>query len=127
MARSDPAELAMLRLEARRFVSRCEVQAALIQRADTLRELSRLAMVALPYRVAEDYACRDAQRRVALTAEDRAKQLIQEQIQHYLRAEAEQHDKLKGQLAEDWGNLTGSLSHLRTWAQGKLLVAEQAR
>lgn len=117
----------MLRLEARRFVSRCETQAALIQRADTLRELSRLAVIALPYRVAEDYACRDAQRHVTLTAEDRARQVIQEQIQHYLRAEAERQEKVKGKLAEDWANLTGALAHLRAWAQGKLLAAEQSR
>jgi hypothetical protein len=127
MARGDPAEQAALRLESRRFASRSEIQVALIQRADTLRELSRLATIPLPYRLAEDYNSRDAQRRVVLAAEDRAREIIHEQIDRCLRAEPEQHEKLKGKMAEDLANLTGALSHLRLWAQGKLLAAEQAR
>jgi hypothetical protein len=127
MARGDPAEQAALRLEARRFTSRCELQSAQLQRADTLRELARLATVPLPYRVSEDYACRDAQRRVALIAEGRAREIIHEQIEHLLRAEPERHDSLKSKMVEDWANLTGVLAHLRTWAQGKLVAAQQSR
>lgn len=127
MARDDPAEKAALRLESRRFASRSETQVALIQRADTLRELSRLATISLPYHLAEDYASRDVQRHVALAAEDRAREIIHEQIDRYLRAEPEQQEKLKGKIAEDLTNLTGALGHLRIWAQGKLLAAEQGR
>jgi hypothetical protein len=127
MARGDPAEQAILRLESRRFTSRCEIQVALIQRADTLRELSKLATVSLPYRLAEDYASRDARQHVAQSAEDRAREIIHEQIDRCLRAEPERREILKRKLAEDWANLTGVLGHLRTWAQGKLLSAQQLR
>lgn len=126
MARGDPAERALLRLEARRFATHCENQAALIQRADTLRELSRLATLTLPYRLGEDFASRDVHRRVLLAAEDRAREIIQEQIDRYLRSEPEQRQKMKSKVAEDWANLTGVLGHLRTWAQGRLVAADQA-
>jgi hypothetical protein len=127
MTRGDPAEQAILRLESRRFATRCETQVALIQRADSLRELARLATIPLPYRLAEDYLGRDAQRRVSQVAEDRARELIQEQIDRCLRAEPERREILRNKLAEDWANLTGVLAHLRSWAQGKLLSAQQLR
>ena len=127
MARGDPVEQAALRLEARRFTSRCEMQSALIQRADALRELARLATIPLPYRVSEDYACRDAQRRVAQAAEERAREIIHEQIDHFLRAEPDRLESLRSRMADDWANLTGALGHLRTWAQGKLMAAQQSR
>jgi hypothetical protein len=127
MARGDPAEQALLRLESRRFSTRCETQIALIQRADTLRELARLATIPLPFRLAEDFASRDAQRHVAQAAEDRARELIHEQIDRCLRAEPERREIMKGKLAEDWANLTGVLGHLRAWAKGKLVSAQQLR
>ena len=127
MARGDPAEQAVLRLEARRFGSRCDMQSALIQRADSLRELARLAIIPLPFRLGEDYASRDAQRRVSLAAEERAREIIREQIDHYLRAEPERQEHLRSKIADDWANLTGALSHLRTWAQGKLMAAQQSQ
>jgi hypothetical protein len=127
MTRGDPAEQAVLRLEARRFATRCDTQAGLIQRADSLREVSRLATVPLPYRLAEDLGSRDAQRRVTQAAEERAREIIQEQIDHCLRAEPERRAIMKSKLAEDWANLTGVLGHLRTWAQGKLAAAQQVR
>jgi hypothetical protein len=127
MARGDPADQAILRLESRRFASRCEMQIALIQRADSLRELSRLATIPLPYRLAEDFPCRDAQRHVAQAAEGRARELIHEQIDRCLRAEPERREIMRGKLAEDWANLTGVLGHLRAWAQGKLAAAQQLR
>jgi hypothetical protein len=127
MARGDPAEQALLRLESRRFATRCETQIALIQRADTLRELARLATVPLPYRLTEDYPSRDAQRRVAQTAEDRAREIIHEQIDRCLRAEPERSELMVGRLNEEWANLTGVLGHLRAWAKGKLAAARQIR
>jgi hypothetical protein len=127
MSRADPAEQAVLRLEARRFASRCDAQIALVQRADTLRELSRLSRISIPYRLSEDFFSRDAQRHVTVAAEQRAREIIQEQIQHFIRAEPEQQEKLKHQTVEDWANLSGALGHLRVWAQGKLLAAQQVR
>lgn len=127
MARGDPADQALLRLEARRFVTRCESQIALIQRADNLRELGRLVTIPLPYRLAEEPTSRDSQRRVAQIAEERARELILEQIDHCLRAEPERREILVSRLNEEWANLTGVLGHLRAWAKGKLLAARQIR
>ncbi|HTY02534.1 MAG TPA: hypothetical protein VMC81_02280 [Rhodocyclaceae bacterium] len=127
MARGDPVDQAMVRMESRRFAIRCESQAALIQRADNLRELARLATIPLPYRLLEDFPSRDAQRHVALAAEDRAREIIQGQIDRCLRAEPERRELLKAKVTEDWANLTGVLGHLRTWAQGKLAAAQQVR
>jgi hypothetical protein len=127
MTRGDPADHAILRLESRRFATRCDTQIGQIQRADSLRELLRLATVPLPYRLAEDLAARDAQRHVTQAAEERAREIIQEQIDRCLRAEPERREIMKNKLAEDWANLTGVLAHLRAWAQGKLAAAQQIR
>ena len=126
MAFRDPVDKNMLRMEGRRFSARCEAQVSSIERADTLREVSRLmSSITLPYTVADDYTARDALRLVQMRAEDRARELIQEQIQSFSRAEENQRDKQKRAMLDAWANLTGPLSHLRTWAQSKLLVAEQ--
>lgn len=126
MALRDPIDKNLLRMEARRFANRCDAQISLIERADTLREVSRLASsLTLPYAISEDYTARDALRVVQTRAEDRARELVQEQIQNYLRAEEIQRDKQKRAMFDSWANLTGPLGHLRTWAQNKLTAAEQ--
>ena len=126
MALRDPVDKNMLRMEGRRFAQRCETVVSSIERADTLREVARLATsITLPYSVSEDYAARDALRLVQTRAEDRARELIVEQIQNFVRAEENQRDKQKRSMLDAWTNLTGALSALRTWAQNKLTVAEQ--
>lgn len=125
MARSDPADRALLRLETRRFASRCETQEHTITRADTLREVSRLATINLPPNLYDSNEARDAQRRVLLMAEDKAKELIKQQIDNCLRAEPDHRDKLRSHMDEDWRNLTGPLGHLRTWAARQFTIAEQ--
>lgn len=125
MSRADPTEHALIRLELRRFASHCDMQEGLIQRADSLREVTRLVSVALPYKLANEIEARDMQRRVGQMAEDRARQLILEQIEVFARGEGDFRDKMRGKMREDWSNLTGPLAHLRNWANGKLLVAEQ--
>ncbi|MCX7164939.1 MAG: hypothetical protein NTV11_01530 [Rhodocyclales bacterium] len=125
MAR-DPVDKNLLRMEGRRFTARCEAQVSSIERADTLREVSRLTTsIVLPSLIAEDYTARDALRLVETRAEDRARELIQEQIQNFTRAEETQREKKKRAMLDAWANLTGPLGHLRTWAQSKLLAAEQ--
>lgn len=126
MARADPAEQALIRLELRRFVSRCDTQEGLIRRADTLREVARLANIAVPYKLANELDAREYQRRVALTAEDRARELVTEQVAEFNRAEGDFKDKLRAKMRDDWSNLTGSLGHLRNWANTRLLAAEQS-
>jgi len=126
MAFHDPADRNLLRMEGRRFAARCEAQISLIERSDTLREVSRLAtLLTLPYAIAEDYTARDALRAVQTRAEDRARELIQDQIQNFSHAEDNLREKQKRAMLDSWANLTGSLSHLRTWAQSRLNVAEQ--
>jgi hypothetical protein len=125
MARADPAEHAMLRMELRRFTARCDTQEGLLQRADSLREVARLTSIQLPYKLANEIEARDAQRRVAYKAEERARELITEQVDAFRRSEGDFQEKLRGKMREDWANLTGPLSHLRAWANSKLLVAEQ--
>lgn len=126
MAIRDPVERNMLRMEARRFATRCDGQVSLIERADTLREVARLAtLVTLPFPLSADDTARDALRVVQMRAEDRARELIQEQLTNYSRADENQREKLKRAMHDAWANLTGPLGHLRTWAQSKLLAADQ--
>jgi hypothetical protein len=125
MARADPAEHALIRLELRRFGARCDTQEGLIRRADTLREVGRLASVALPYKLSNEYEARDLQRRVTQVAEERARELIGEQVDLFARAEGEFKEKLRLKIRDDWANLTGALGHLRSWANNRLQVAEQ--
>lgn len=125
MARADPTEHAMIRMELRRFTSRCDMQEGLIQRADSLREVARLTSIQLPYKLANELEARDAQRRVAQKAEERARELIAEQVDAFRRAEGDFQQKLRGKMRDDWANLTGPLAHLRNWANSRLLVAEQ--
>ena len=124
MAR-DPIDRSMIRLESRRYITKCETQTALIRRADTLRELSRLALMDLPYVLTEDYSARDSQKSVRMAAEDRARELITDQIANYVRAEPVAREKFKRLVMDGWSNLTGPLGHLRGWAQSKLIAAEQ--
>lgn len=126
MAFHDPVDKNMLRMEARRFAARCDGQISLIERADTLREVSRLAtLVALPFALTDDDTARDSLRLVHMRAEDRARELILEQLQNYARAEENQHQKLRRAMLDTWTNLTGPIGHLRTWAQNKLQATER--
>jgi hypothetical protein len=125
MSRADPTEHALIRLELRRFEARCDTQAGLIRRADTLREVARLASIAVPYKVANEIEARDYQRRVAQTAEERARELVAEQVDLFARSDGEFREKLRLKMRDDWANLTGPLGHLRSWAMNRLQVAEQ--
>lgn len=126
MALRDPVDKNLLRMELRRFTARCDAQIASIERADTLREVSRLTTsMALPYAISSEYSARDAQRMVQTRAEDRARELIQEQVQNFIRAEENLREKQKRAMFDSWANLTGPLGSLRTWAQSKLAAAEQ--
>ena len=113
-------------MEERRFVSRCELQISSIERADTLREVSRLATsITLPYSLGADEVARDALRLLQMRAESRARELIEEQLHQFTRADESLREKLKRAMLDAWTNLTGPLGHLRTWAQSKLTAAEQ--
>lgn len=125
MAIHDPADQARIRMEVRRFVARCETQISLIERADTLREISRLAtLVTVPYGIADNFSALDALRMVQMRAEERARELITEDIQNFTRGDEHLRGKLKRKMFDTWTNLTGPLGHLRPWAQSKLTAAE---
>jgi hypothetical protein len=126
MTLRDPVDKIMLRMEERRFATRSDGQISLIERADTLREVSRLASsMTLPYALSASDAARDSLRLLHMRAEDRARELIQEQLQQYLRAEEFSREKYRRAMIDAWANLTGPLGHLRAWAQSKLQVARQ--
>lgn len=99
----------------------------MIERADSLREVSRLTGIAVPSSLYTAMEARDAQRRVVQAAEDRAKALINEQIDAWLKAEPEYRGKHRANMIDEWAGLTGGLGHLRTWAQRQLNTAEQNR
>ncbi len=126
MALRDPVDKNMLRMEERRFAARCDDQTSSIERADTLREVSRLASsLQLPYALSASDVARDNLRQLQMRAEGRARELILEQLQQFLRAEEFQREKYRRAMLDAWTNLTGPLGHLRAWAQSKLLAAEQ--
>jgi hypothetical protein len=126
MARTDPAQQALIRLEIRRFSGRCSTQEGYIQRADNLRELQRLAGMQVPYKLSNEPEAREALRRLLQAVEERCKELIQKQIDSLSRAEEINRSRLKSQMTEEWSLLSGGLGHLRAWATKKLVVAEQS-
>jgi hypothetical protein len=99
----------------------------MIERADSLREVSRLASLSVPSKLFTTTEARDAQRRVVQAAEDRAKALIGDQIDAWLRAEPEYRDKHRASIFDEWSTLSGGLGHLRGWAQRQFSTAEQNR
>lgn len=122
----DPVDKNLLRMEARRFASRCEGQIASVERADSLRELVRLAgVIHLSYPLSEEAVARDALRLLVRRSEERARALISLQLQNYARVEPYLRDKWRRNLFDSWSNLTGTFAHLRAWAQARLAVVEQ--
>ncbi len=126
MARVEYADRNILRMEARRFAARCDAQEGLIQRADTLREVLRLTSIPMPSSLADDMDSRDAKRKLVRLAEDRAKELIVEQIEKLGRAEDDFRENFRVRMLDDWANLTGPLAHLRPWAKTKMQSFDQA-
>lgn len=125
MAQYDPTQKSLIRMELRRFASRCQSNEGLLQRADSLREVARLATISVPYRISGEHDARDLQRRLQLVAEDRAKELILEQIAAIFKVDANSRSGIRNKVADDWAALTGPLAHLRHWATLKLAAAGQ--
>lgn len=127
MARIDYADRNIRRMELRRFAVRCDNQEGLIQRADTLREVFRLTAVTLPSALADDIDARDLKRRLQRKAEERAQEIILDQIERYSKTEPDFRENFKSRMSDDWANLTGPLAHLRTWAKNRLQAFEQSQ
>ena len=58
----------------------------MIERADSLREVSRLSLITLPSSLYAVTEANDAQRRAVQAADDRAKALINDRIDRWLKA-----------------------------------------
>lgn len=126
MAPRDPVDKQIQRMEERRFAGRCNDCISSIERADSLREIARLpSSLVLPFSLSESDIARDNLRQVQTRAEDRAKELIQEQLTQFARTGADQREMRRRTMLDTWANLTGPLAHLRAWAQNKLLILEQ--
>lgn len=125
MSSRDPADQALLRFEARRYANRCSNQEAMIERADTLREISRLTYLPIPSSLMEANDAQEAHRRLVVLAEQRAKTVIADQIAAWVKADKDQREKLRLRITDDWNSLTGHLGHLRTWAQRQFTLAQR--
>ena len=56
----DPIDRNMLRMELRRFQTRCDALEGTIRRADSLRQVARLGSVAIPFLLSEETGALDA-------------------------------------------------------------------
>lgn len=122
----DPVDKSLMRMEARRFASRCESQIARILQTNSLREAVRLAnQIQLSYPLSEESVAREALRDMNLQTGDRLEALIRQQLQSYARVEPYLRDKWRRSLIDSWSHLTGSFFHLRAWANNRLSVIEQ--
>lgn len=122
----DPVDKSLMRMEARRFASRCESQIARILQTNSLREAVRLAnQIQLSYPLSEESVAREALRNMNLQTGDRLEALIRQQLQSYARVEPYLRDKWRRSLMDSWSHLTGSFFHLRAWANNRLSVIEQ--
>ncbi|HPB90279.1 MAG TPA: hypothetical protein PK372_05740 [Rugosibacter sp.] len=122
----DPVDKSLMRMEARRFASRCESQIARIFQTNSLQEAVRLAnQIQLSYPLSEESVAREALRNMNLQTGDRLEAIIRQQLQGYARVEPYLRDKWRRSLTDSWSHLTGSFFHLRAWANNRLSVIEQ--
>jgi hypothetical protein len=125
MARTDPVDRNLLRMELRRFQTRCEAIEGSIRRADTIRAVVRLAKIAIPFALIEESEALDTRAQVRRTAETKARELLETQFSLLGRAEPMARDKIRRGLDDEIQQLNGPLNPLRIWAQSRLLVVEQ--
>ena len=122
----DPIDRNMLRMELRRFQTRCEAQEGTIRRADTLRAVARLGKMAIPFPLSEETAAMDARAQVRKTAEERSRELIEDMLRRLEKSEPQMRDKLHRQFEDEVLNLTGFLIPLRNWAESRWNLVMQS-
>lgn len=126
MATRDPVDRNMVRMELRRFQTRCEAQEGAIRRADTLREVARLGSIPLPFQISEETVALDARAQLRRTAEDRARELVEDFLGQLVRAEPYLRDKLRRGIDDELLNLAGPLSGMKSWAYTRVAAVEQS-
>lgn len=122
----DPIDRNMLRMELRRFQTRCDALEGTIRRADSLRQVARLGSVAIPFLLSEETGALDARAQVRHTAEERARELINEMLHRFEMLEPYARERARYQIEDELLNLVGPLNTMRNWAQGRLAMADQA-
>jgi hypothetical protein len=127
MAQFDPVNRNLIRLELRRFQTRCEAQQGTIRRSDSVRTVARLGKIAIPFALAEEQLALDAREEVRKTAELRARELFDDLFSSYLKVEPHVRPKIKRTIEDEILQLSGFLNPLRVWAQGRLVTVEQTR
>ncbi len=125
MAQYDPVNRNMLRMELRRFQTRCEATEGTIRRADTIRAVVRLAKIAIPFPLNEEVEAIDARAAVRRVAEIQAREIFETMFDRLSKVEADQRDRLRRIIQEEFLQLTGPLNPMRVWAQGRLNAVEQ--
>lgn len=125
MAQFDPVNRSLLRMEVRRFQTRCEAQQGTIRRSDSVRAVARLGKLAIPFPLSEEQLALDAREEVRKSAEMRARELLEELFDRYTKAEAMMRPKLKRGIEDEILQLSGFLNPLRIWAQGRMNAIEQ--
>ena len=125
MAFHDPVERRVLQFAERRYRARCDNDERMLERADSMREVSRIANQALPGDLYNSEAALDIRRHLVRAAEERAHAIIHEQLSAWIKAEPEFREKLRHQLEADWQNLTGVLAPLRISANNRFHAVQQ--
>lgn len=121
----DPVDRNMLRMELRRFQTRCDALEGTIRRADSLRQVARLGGVAIPFLLSEETGALDARAQVRHTAEERAREIISEMLHRLELVEPTARERARYQIEDELLNLTGPLVAIRNWAQGRLAIVQQ--
>lgn len=125
MVPSDAQDHRLLYLEKRRFLAKCREHEPLIIRSETLRDVSRWAVLYVPTEIAEEYEVRGALERLVDIAEARAKEIILGEIEICLKADDPVRSRMLRQVADEWAKLRGPLRHLRAWAQKTVETRQQ--
>ncbi len=125
MATRDPVDRNMVRMELRRFQTRCEAQEGAIRRADTLREVARLTLIPVPFQIMEETVALDARAQLRRTAEERARELVEDQLGQLVRAEPYLRDKIRRLIDDELLNLAGPLAGMKPWAYMRVAAVEQ--
>ena len=125
MATRDPIDRNLIRMELRRFQNRCEAQEGAIRRADSLREVARLGVIAIPFQIGEETGALDARAQLRRAAEDRARELVEEMLDRLIKAEPSARDKIRRTIDDALLNISGSINAVKPWAHSRLTAVEQ--